>query len=478
MRNKKRYGDIYIAMEITDFFKIVPNLNSFFKNVVSWLLSILNRLFIHSKVLVSIPDELSTANTNQIAISKILKFFRETGIAEDFNINPYNFPDEPMLFNAQVGQHGSGSNFLSLENAIWSALGENLERSLWLESDEFYKNKVIYSTYNKLKNRAIDPLSISGFSEEQRHNNKKLSFDGNSKLAWIRAKSLTQGRKVYCPLQLFSAHYFNNSVNEPMLRWPITTGLATGPTLNDALVTGILEIIERDAFMISYLNKLEPPRLVLKNIGKKDAQIAHIGRMLERYHLDTHLLLLPTDYSVYVILAVVIDRTTGGPKITVGAKAGFDPKLCILGYISEAISVRNYIKNSYRDEIDVKEKGREWRLRYWAQQKDTELLSFFLRGKTINDLPTTNVFSSAKNRLKFLVEETRRIGEDIYYTELTTKKFRKLNMHSVCVLMPTLQPMHLDESIPYFGGSRLHSVPVQMGYKSAKNLNTTPHPFP
>ena len=43
-----------------------------------------------------------------------------------------------------------------------------------------------------------------------------------------------------------------------MLRWAVTTGLATGQSLEEAIAKGILEVVERDAFMISYLNRLSP----------------------------------------------------------------------------------------------------------------------------------------------------------------------------------------------------------------------------
>jgi ribosomal protein S12 methylthiotransferase accessory factor len=51
----------------------------------------------------------------------------------------------------------------------------------------------------------------------------------------------------------------------------------------------------------------------------------------------------------------------------------------------------------------------------------------------------------------------------------------------VMVIIPELQPMHLDERHPYLGGERLYQMPVTLGYKDRpsreEELNPFPHPF-
>jgi len=68
---------------------------------------------------------------------------------------------------------------------------------------------------------------------------------------------------------------------------------------------------------------------------------------------------------------------------------------------------------------------------------------------------------------------------EVSYAEILEKDLaEKLNMRAVFVVAPGLQPLHLNESMPYFWGDRMSIVPQLCGYKSADKPNTVPHPFP
>ncbi len=419
-----------------------------------------------------------TAKNELVRASRVIKKCKELGIVTEVKIDNLNYPDEPFAHTSEISPHGYGIDFFSVEKAVWSALGENVERWLWFNADLMQKTETVMGTFKELKDKALDPFSFSGFTSEQRKNHReKLFFDENTSFTWIATHSLTEKKmEVYCPLQLISAKHLKE-LEEPKIRWSVTTGLATGPTLDDAILAGILEIIERDAFMINYLNKLSPPQYNLEQVRTLDENIDSILKQCERYNLKPYILQLVTDFPVTVALTILYDPSGKGPSITVGARASFNTKKAIIDSITEAFIVRFYAKKEKRKDVSVKNMGRVERISYWAHKANLQDITFMIEGEVI---PTSfeNKSGTVKEQLQTLTTVLKEKKYNAVYIELTTKSTRNLPIHSVMTIIPQLQPLHLYESIPCIGGKRLKSVPEKMGFESAKSLNTIPHPFP
>ena len=63
--------------------------------------------------------------------------------------------------------------------------------------------------------------------------------------------------KMFIPASMVFLPYSKR----PIVREMISTGLACGPTLDQAIFSGICECIERDAFTITWLARLPAPRI-------------------------------------------------------------------------------------------------------------------------------------------------------------------------------------------------------------------------
>lgn len=493
---KKIYYKSFMKLEITastsKILEIQPKKN-FFIEIIKIVLKFLEKYF-GSEILVKIPPELHDLDDKilkTINVAHELKFF---GIIKNIIKYP-RYSDEPFLYNYYApsinGASGSGVHFFDEEKAVWRSLAEATERYFWFNSDRFFK-KTIDDSYKNLKGKALDIFSLSGFSAEQKDRHIILRFDENSVFGWIPAYSLTKNGKTFCPVQLVSALYSkqkvkrweNDSNPESMLRWCVTTGLATGRNLEEAIVKGILEIVERDAFMIVYLNKLSPPIIDLEHLSYQDEEIAKIVKSFKRYNLEIYVLQLPTDFPVYVNLAIIIDRTGLGPALSVGASADFDFKTAFLDALSESLIIRYSLKNKFRQEIDLGKIGREERTIYWAKIENLPKIEFFLKGPAKKFDFEQNFYeiddnqNYYKEKLKILSEDLKKKNYEACYVELSDKKTKKLGLRCVQAVIPKLQPLHLNESIPYFVGERLKEIPLKLGYQSAKVLNQEPHPFP
>lgn len=475
------------------------NYRRYIKKFLRYIVQLVQKA-LGANILVEIPEKLQDKNIEIYDAIAIAHKLQAAGVMGGVKKFP-KLPDEPCLFryiSSPAGIHAAGSDFLSERAAFYKMLGESAERYLWRNSNSFYRDKLIRSSERKLGGQTLDLSTLAGFSQAQKEKNECLQFDKNTVFGWIPVESLISGKKTYSPAQLFSARYFSEKAKlptcankaEPMLRWCITTGLAAGPSLPQALAKGVLEVIERDAFMITYLNKISPPVADQENLSEQDAGLARIIRQMKRYLLNLYILKLPTDFKIEVFAAVLIDTTGKGPAFTIGASADFDAKECILDAISEALAVRMSVKNTYQQPLNPGRLGRMGRILYWTKKENLEKIKFLHSGEKRNiDLGSGRNIFAGKNKpenvkkeweknLRNLISQLKRKKYEAVFAGLTTKEILDIGFRCVKVVIPELQPMHLEEILPYHGGKRLHEVPEKLGYQPASELNKEPHPFP
>jgi ribosomal protein S12 methylthiotransferase accessory factor len=312
----------------------------------------------------------------------------------------------------------------------------------------------------------------------------------------LRAQSLTGKDEIYCPAQLVSWRYYSKNTKtperatnkEPLLRWCISTGLATSQSLDGAIKKGVLEVIERDAFMITYLNNISAPVIDLEYLSFQDEELEKICEVFKRYNLEIYCVKLLTDFPVYSIAGVIIDRTGRGPAFTIGNCASFDLKQAILSSLTEAHSLRLSLKKRFTDSLikNKSEMNAIDRIIYWSKLENLPKINFFTSGSKIKiDLDTEkNFYDIAKetekntnNKLNILLKNLKNKKLEACYVEVSDYRIKKMGLRSVQVVIPELQPLYLSENLPYQGVKRLKSIPSKLGYQPAEELNQEPHPF-
>lgn len=462
----------------------------------------------HSKIFfyVAAPTALTTLSQHPLSLikpSRAAKSLMQPGIIAGIRKNRRYHDDEPALtsFRAWSSSHtpnsGYGSDLHSESSAMWKAVGECQERFLWRYHD-FYSKQTKTCSYTALGKSAIDPQSLAGFSSAQKEaHHMVLGINADTSLAWLPTKILAdpdnQRHTKWCPVQLVSNHYARQHVRfpsktdsqrEPLLRWCVTTGLASGSNETDAIVSGILELIERDAFMINYLNRLSPPRLDMSDLATQDQEIADLLTEFERYQLDVDIVRLATDFSVTVLLGIIRDRTQNGPAITVAASADFNLKTAILDTLAETLSVRRMARTlSLQPDFSKPHTfGQHDRIAYWAAEEQRHKLDFFLHGPVEkNRLPKDSSAKTLRHslaELQTLQKDFRAKKYGLYIADLSSSARLSSGIATVNVISPELHPLHLEESIPYHYSERLVSMPVSCGYTPAEKLYLEPHPFP
>ncbi|MDP3758109.1 MAG: YcaO-like family protein, partial [Candidatus Daviesbacteria bacterium] len=240
------------------------------------------------------------------AVFKKILEIGEAGFFKSMNFHR-TLPDEPraVIATARFGElvfksdgnktepeGWSGADLESPEKAAMRCVGEAVERTCLY----VYRDKDLVSgSFKELENRgAINPREFAAFSVSQLKNDKfsRCRFDENSRFGWAAGKSLITGKKVLAPAQLIYLSYKYKD-QEPTIRQRISTGAAAYTDWEEALYRGICEVIERDAWMIHWLNELSPPRIDLEN--SPDEDLRKLTQIFRRKNLELHVLDITTD---------------------------------------------------------------------------------------------------------------------------------------------------------------------------------------
>jgi len=458
-------------------------------------------------VYIALPQEIINMKDSpeQLRALRIVKKLQQEGyITQSYYLTSQqsDYPLSQILIHEiktavqDIGWSGKAAHLTSREYLQWPALGEALERYS-LQSPYSTPGELLSSSYAKLKKPKADIFTLTSFSDAERqqtYNDCSLQYDDQSIFVWARAKDALTGKTVYAPWQWFSFQHIHKIIGgqsakiEPLLSPPITTGAAAGQTLTDALYVALLEIIERDAFMIYWHQQLPARRIDVSTIENPELQ--QLLTLAVKYQLELHVLYLETDAPVHTVCLVVLDRTGIGQAVSIDSKSGFDITAVIVDLLQDQLAQKESLDNIWHFNKELQntppEKlGLVERILYWHKPERLDDIAYFISGEicTLNDLPSFQVGDSKTEQLEYLYDWFRKKNYPVYYKEIITPELKRLTegVSVVMVRVPQMQPLYVGERFKATGGARLKEVARSLGYTSDKhqsgNYCTIPSPF-
>ncbi len=220
--------------------------------------------------------------------------------------------------------------------ARMSALGEAVERYCGsFHGDE----EIVSGSLRSLGERAVHPNSCQLFAEHQfterqswneRHSTFQYvppRFDENAVLNWTPVWSLTQSRHRLLPTELL---YFGSPAQAMLCA--DSNGNAAGASLADAVLQGLLELVERDAVALWWYNRDRVPGIDLAAFDDPwNAQAREVYAGLGRsvWALD-----LTSDLGVPTVVACSASETDGR-DVLFGFGAHLDPRIALRRALTE-----------------------------------------------------------------------------------------------------------------------------------------------
>lgn len=390
------------------------------------------------------------------------KFFRFNSL-----INEKNPIFESRDFFVDIDNvTASGISFNSRNIALFKCLAESLERFC----QHCYQEEFTYiSNFSGLKKPALNPtIYLQGDKIEK------------TKFSWVKGKNLTTKKECLIPTQLVYLNFFKNFKNkEPVLTQLNSSGTAGGFTEEESILSAIFELVERDAFMGIYLNRIKPLRIDFDYIN--DKLIKNIMTELKRNYFKPYVFNITTDLNIPVFLAVIVDQTEEKPKFTLGAKCGFDEIEVLKGALEEAMMPRVWLrsemlKTKTEKLIDPKKISSFLERALFWNTDDSVLhnLDFLLKQK-----PKKSFFNKAKkneNNLKDVIKILAGHGYEVYGKDISLPEMKTINYHVHRVIIPGLQPLYLDERYKEINIVRLKEIGDFYG-QTFEKINIIPHPF-
>ena len=428
------------------------------------------------------------------------------GIIKDV-LNLMIEPDDPRLFHAVTdvtdtawlyGRGGRGENGatgngggagLTSELAIASAIGETIERTC---SSIYDQRSLVVSSYADLQRvgkRAVSPYSFALFSDRQysRPDFAYHRFSEDLVVSWAYGYSLAKEEPILVPACLVYLPY-KYEHHDDLIADGVSTGLCCARSVPEAILGGLYEVIERDAIMIMWMNKLPCPRL-------NPSSDLWLSTLLQERFGPSGLILsindISTDIPIPVVFGLLVDEQNEGIAVTVGAAANLNAEEAALKALVEAAQGRLWIKHierrrgirKYREDFSDVESFED-HVRLFGSLDKIPYVDFLLRSPVERDILSVQTLGAMEpaQDLRKCVDTLAAKGLDVIAVNLTQPDVEELGFHVVKVLVPGLVDINAHHSYPLLGAMRLYSVPRLLGYKDRDTredeMNPHPHPFP
>jgi ribosomal protein S12 methylthiotransferase accessory factor len=368
-----------------------------------------------------------------------------------------------------------------------SGLGEAIERYAGGSVDP---RTIVYARRGELDGASLDPRDLVLYDPQQYVALPYQPYAETSVLGWVRGRSLVSGARVYLPAL---AAYMDYQAQHPSeYLFPVTSnGLAAGASLTQAILAATYEVLERDAFMITWFGRL-PTRRV-DPLTHPEAAIRAVCRAYQRRGVDLGLWQVPTDHPCAVFLALGLQQPgSTGPAVIAGLGADLTPARAARKAILEVGQIHpSYRRSLRRPQVQQQVATLVEDPQRVADMHDHGLLYCSpallpALGFLLDRTPEPGAWQpgsagSAGAQLEQLVMYCRAGQGDLLYYNLTPPDLARWGLSVVRVILPGYQPIAFGAQEPRLGGRRLYELPQQLGLTSARlqfsDLNPYPHPF-
>jgi ribosomal protein S12 methylthiotransferase accessory factor len=374
---------------------------------------------------------------------------------------------------AEYGYAGSAATELPI--ALVRLFGESAERFALLPT----RTGDGLATFGKLGDqRALDPRRVVAGVKRQPPRRSSLG------MRWLEGRPVNGGAPRLLPRQLVEVPYFY-ARGEAILRSPITTGAAAGSSVSDCAMRGLLEAIERDAFVLAWLRQARLGSLAQPRIDHPDT--VHLQRLLQdctRCRLFVALRRIPTLFPVSVVAAFVFDDSNIGPHATVGASAGFDEEEAALKALLEALQLRSWLRS---------ERNRLTRMRAKTQPLSNPVQTLRQRAALLfrrdyaevlhnwvdqtNNVPVHSFPTISVGQLAAAVESQDASVTVVDLSERLPPAVRDRGIFVAKVVVPELQPLWLNDFAKDIAWLRITGRSNRSDSTLWRERNSFPHPF-
>lgn len=411
-------------------------------------------------------------------VQRFERFYPDLTITSIYHY--YSYMGNTKAFCNQQNIRYGKSAASTEERAQLKALGEGVER---YSASVYDKNKLLLSTFNKIRMPALSCEDILSYSDKFycNHLNYK-KFHNDLSIRWTEAVDLATNEKVYVPAAMVYLPYQINDQENKIIQ-NISTGLASHVTYENAATNAICEVIERDAFMIHWRRLITPPKIDISTLPN------NLQTILDNYRkcgFEISLYNITTDIKVPTIIALMESQRLDQPPLILSGACSLLTENAILSAIEELDLAREHSYNILKKDKLVGLSSPELvrtnkdHMLFWHCKENLQYINFIKNSDqfiSFDKLSKLDIAASPST-LKILVNRVQDVGLDIYIADITSSDIASYGLSVVRAIIPKAHPLSFGYGYEEFNCPRLDTVPNYLGINNSAKLNLIPHPFP
>lgn len=336
-----------------------------------------------------------------------------------------------------------------------------------------------------LGRRATRPDALWGISPGQAEE-VFPGFHPDRSLPWIPARKLVSRESTLVPLEL--VHYLTRP-SDPIMPRRTSSGCALGNAPDEAALFGALEVIERDALLLTWYTGSTPPRLDTASVECtvcREAMMLFKARGYETLCFD-----MTTEYRVPTVLTVLRGSARHCVALFVTACAHPDPEHALRASLAEAqsllgIAERNYARHRARYQgagSSTWIRSHEDQYLYYAYPEHSHVARFLTASEpcvTMADFRAA--FPPAAQEpswaLKHLVAQVQSQGDEVVACFSTPPPLEALGLHAARTFVPGLINLAFGAKPSCIPEGRIQRAAARLPWVNSAPAFDDPPPHP
>jgi YcaO-like protein with predicted kinase domain len=218
-----------------------------------------------------------------------------------------------------------------------------------------------------------------------------------------------------------------------------SNGMASGGSVEDAILAGLYEVIERDAWTINQFLLDSGLLLTRSPLAAMPPRIEACVRKIERANLKLHLFDITNDYRVPVFSAIILDLSGHCAGTFGGYGCHLNAEIAALRAITEATQARCCYISGARDDLF----RRQFLLmKRMDQHKLNDMFNQLPAGHPLSEYRVLD-FPDVRSELRYLLKLIRQVGvSEVFVKEMGS--YLDGAVHVVRVFSPQCEPFRFD----------------------------------
>lgn len=391
-------------------------------------------------------------------------------------------------------QHGYG-RAEDFRSATLTAVAEALERLA--STRPRGRRTAVRAAYVDVAERALDPRTLGLYPDPwyDQPGFRFVRFQPDRETSWVWGYSFARARPVLVPQTI--AYYGAGHRDDPGFACECSNGCALGGCLEEAILYGLLEVAERDAFLMTWYARMSVPRVDLHSA--RDRRIPLTAELIHQRHGYQVMAFATTlEQRVPTFWTMALDQVggPGRPRVMCGAAAHPDPERALRSALHELGPSVASLRQRYDPDTAARmladpDLVREMddhamlyghpeayhHLRFLPTEDPAQPLSH------IADPRAWPRYDDLSEDLAELVGRYLATGLDVITVDTTSPEHHAGGFACAKVIVPGTLPMTFGHRYRRTHGlPRLLTVPVLLGFRDTEprpeDLNPFPHPFP